>query len=243
MRVEPHHTAAELAARIRSESRAKVVRRLTAVRLALLGHRPEDIDPQVCLSARQVRTWVIRYNAGGPAGLADAPGRGRKRPPDADQEKRLADRLRAGPTPADGVYTLRGEDIRRILRDEFGLVRSLAAAYHPLHALGFEPLRPPDATPNRACRQPRQGRESRQTDALSNCNSAVIDWRLLMLPTKSGHEVNGGTGCVPTRTRPGTRTPGVSDGGRGCRTPPGTRTAPPAPGCGWRSPRGGPVPS
>ncbi|MBX9624204.1 MAG: winged helix-turn-helix domain-containing protein [Gemmataceae bacterium] len=142
MHVEAHHTAAELAARIRSESRAKVVRRLTAVRLALLGHRPEDIATQVVLSARQVRTWVARYNAAGPDGLADAAGRGRKSPLDADARTRLADRLRAGPTPADGVCTLRGEDIRRILKAEFGLVRSLSAVYHLLHALGFEPLRP-----------------------------------------------------------------------------------------------------
>ncbi len=59
MRVEPYHTADELVARIRSDSRIRVVRRLTAVRFALLGHRPEDIAPQVLLSARQVRAWVI----------------------------------------------------------------------------------------------------------------------------------------------------------------------------------------
>ncbi len=114
----------------------------TAVRLALLGQRPEDIAPQVFVTARQVRTWVTRYNAGGPDGLADAPGRGRKPPLDADQGKALAARLRAGPAAADGVCTLRGEDVRRILKDEFGVVRSLQAVYDLLPALGFEPLRP-----------------------------------------------------------------------------------------------------
>ena len=142
MHVEPHHPAAELAARIRSETRAKVGRRLTAVRLALLGHRPEDIAPHVFLSARQVRTWITRYNAGGPDGLADATGRGRKPPLDDDARTRMADRLRAGPTAADGVCTPRGEDVRLILTNEFGLVRSSSAVYHLLHALGFEPLRP-----------------------------------------------------------------------------------------------------
>jgi hypothetical protein len=72
--VEPHHTADELAARIRVEPRAKVGRR-----------------------------------------LADAAGRGRKPPLDEAARTRLADRLRAGPTAADGVRTLRGEDVRRIL--------------------------------------------------------------------------------------------------------------------------------
>ncbi len=142
MHVEPHHTADELAARIRAEPRAKVGRRLTAVRLALLGHRPEDVAPQVLLSARQVRTWVTRYNAAGPDGLADAAGRGRKPPLDEPARVRLAERLRAGPRAADGVCTLRGADIRRILKAEFGLVRSRSAVYHLPHALGFEPLRP-----------------------------------------------------------------------------------------------------
>ena len=146
MHVEPHHTPDELAALIRSEKRAAVSRRLTAVRLALLGHRAEGIAPQVFVTARQVRTWVGWYNAGGVADLADAPGRGRKPPLDPDQRKVLAERLRAGPTAADGVCTLRGEDIRRILKAEFGLVRSLSAVYHLLHALGFEPLRPPKAS-------------------------------------------------------------------------------------------------
>ena len=43
------------------------------------------------------------------------------------------------------------EDIRRILRREFGVARSLQAVYDLLHRLGFEPLRPrprhPEADP------------------------------------------------------------------------------------------------
>lgn len=142
MHVQPHHTAEELAARIRSEPRAKLGRRLTAVRLALLGQAPEQVGPQVLLSARQVRTWVRRYNAAGLGGLLDRPGRGRKGPLTAAQEQRLKERLRAGPTPADGVCSLRGADVRRILAAEFGVLRCLQAVYDLLHRLGFEPLRP-----------------------------------------------------------------------------------------------------
>ena len=142
MHVEPHLTADELAAHIRAESRAKVARRLTVVRLAALGHTAAQAAAATLLSERQVRTWVARYNGGGAAALADPTGRGRKPPMDAGQEERLRARLRAGPTAADGVCTLRGEDIRRILKDEFGRTRSLAAVYDLLHRLGFEPLRP-----------------------------------------------------------------------------------------------------
>ena len=142
MHVEPHRTADQLADLIRAEPRARVGRRLTAVRLALLGHTATHIASQVLLSDRQVRTWVGRYNAGGPNALADRPGRGRKAPLALDREQRLRDRLRAGPTEADGVCALRGEDVRRISRDEFGVLRSLPAVYALLHRLGFEPLRP-----------------------------------------------------------------------------------------------------
>jgi transposase len=142
MHVEPHRTADQLAELIRSESRAKVARRLAAVRLALLGGAAPDVARQVLLSERQVRAWVARYNAGGPGSLADRPGRGRKKPLTDEQERRLGDRLRAGPTAADGVCTLRGEDVRRILEAEFGVVRCLQATYDLLHRLGFEPLRP-----------------------------------------------------------------------------------------------------
>ena len=142
MHVEARHTADELAELIRAEARGKVARRLTAVRLALLGRTAAHAAAAALLSERQVRTWVARYNAGGPAALADRAGRGRKPPLDDAQQARLAARLRAGPTPADDVCTLRGEDVRCILREEFGVARCLQAVYDLLHRLGFEPLRP-----------------------------------------------------------------------------------------------------
>lgn len=151
MHVEPRHTTDQLAERIRTEPRAKVARRLTAVRLARLGFTAAQIAEQVILSERQVGTWIARYNAGGADALADRGGRGRKGPLAVAQEDRLRDRLRAGPTAADGVCTLRGEDVRRILREEFGVLRSLQATYDLIHRLGFEPLRPrprhPDTDP------------------------------------------------------------------------------------------------
>ena len=138
MHVESHHTAERLAELVRVEPHAKVARRLAAVRLALLGHTAPQIAERVFLSERQVRTWVARYNLGGPDALADRPGRGRKGPLASDQEDRLKDRLRAGPTDPDGVCTLRGQDVRRILVGEFGVLRSLQAVYDLLHRLGFE---------------------------------------------------------------------------------------------------------
>jgi transposase len=148
MRAEPHHSAEDLAARIRREPRGKIARRLTAIRLALLGQVPEQIGPQVLLSARQVRTWINRYNRGGLDGLLDRKGRGRKGPLSAEQGQRLKQRLQAGPTEADGVCSLRGADVRRILEEEFGVLRCLQAVYGLMHRLGLEPLRPRPRHPN-----------------------------------------------------------------------------------------------
>src|SRR5262245_18213759 len=142
MHVEPYSAAEELSARIRSETDAKVARRLAAVRLALLGQTHEQVGPHVLLSARQVRSWINRYNASGPDGLLDKKGRGRKGPLTPQQEQRLEQRVQAGPTEADDAFTLAGEDVRRILEEEFGVLRGLQAVYNLLHRLGLEPLRP-----------------------------------------------------------------------------------------------------
>jgi transposase len=142
MHVEPHCTLPELDELIRTERRPWVARRLRAIRSAVLGDTAGDIVEDLGASERSVRGWVARYNAGGLAALVDRPGRGRKSPVPADREEELKARLRAGPTAADRVCTLRGADVRRILADEFGVVRSLAATYDLLHRLGFEPLRP-----------------------------------------------------------------------------------------------------
>jgi len=143
MHVEPHHTAEQLAELIRVERRAKVARRLDAVRLAMLGHTAAEVGARVLLSDRRVRGWVARYNDGGADALSDRPGRGRKGPLADTARERLKARLRAGPAPTDGgVCVLRGEDVVRIPAGEFGLVRSRSAVYDLLHRLGFEPRRP-----------------------------------------------------------------------------------------------------
>jgi transposase len=142
MHVEQHDTPEALSDRIRREADARVARRLMAVRAAMLGRTASQVTAEVLLSERQVYAWVARYNAEGADGLADRDGRGRKGPLTPEQEEALRARLRAGATAADGVCTLRGEDVRRILREEFGVVRCLQAVYDLLHRLGFEILRP-----------------------------------------------------------------------------------------------------
>ncbi len=147
MRVEPRDTADELAELARREPRAKVSRRLLAVRAAMLGRTAAEAGAEALLCERQVRGWAARYNAGGAGALADRVGRGRKAPLSPEQAARLAGRLRAGPTPEDGVCALRGADVRRILAEEFGVARKPAAVYVILRKMGLSPLRPRPAHP------------------------------------------------------------------------------------------------
>lgn len=142
MHVEPHDTPEHLARLVKTEPRARVARRLLAVRQAMLGRPAPEVAREALVTERQVRARVARYNAEGAGGLADRPKSGRPGPLGRGREGRLKDRLRAGPTEADAVRALRGEDVRRILRDEFGVVRSPQAVYDLLRRLGFEPPRP-----------------------------------------------------------------------------------------------------
>jgi transposase len=128
-----------------------MVRRLQAVLGALEGESSKTLAPRVQLCERAIRSWVSRYSREGLAGLEDRPGRGRKSALTPEAERQLQARVRAGATADDGVCALRGEDVRRILAEEFGVVRGLQATYDLLHKLGFTVLRPrpqhPDADP------------------------------------------------------------------------------------------------
>jgi transposase len=116
--------------------------RLRAVILALGGRTAPEIAAALGAGRRTVQEGVARYNAEGPDGLADRPGRGRPCRLTAPQLERLRQRIDAGPTPEDGACTLRGPEVRALLGREFGVAYSLPAVYFLLHRLGYEPLAP-----------------------------------------------------------------------------------------------------
>jgi putative transposase len=132
----------ELRRLYRREKSATLARRLRIIILAAQHETAETISQQVDLSPRQVQNWVRRYNRQGLAGLKDREGRGPKPPLTAQEADRLRTRLDAGPGPEDGVCTLRGKDVQRILKEEFGKIRKLGAVYKLLHSLGYSSLAP-----------------------------------------------------------------------------------------------------
>lgn len=142
MHVEPHLTAEGLDSLIRCQSLVRLWRRLRAVALALGGDTAAEIAETLECTPRAVQKWVARYNAGGPEALADRPGRGRKPKLATSEHDRLRRRIEAGPTSEDDVCTFYGPDVRRIVRDEFGVALSQSVVYDLLHRLDLSSLMP-----------------------------------------------------------------------------------------------------
>ena len=151
MHVEEHESLEELRELARRQKRAREHLRFRAVVLAREGKTAPQIAGALGCGRRPAQEWVRRYNAGGVAALAEGrrPGRPARLAPRRVGE--LKARLDAGPTPADGTCAFHGEDVRRILGQEFGVVLKLSAVYGLLHRLGYSRLCPrprhPDADP------------------------------------------------------------------------------------------------
>lgn len=82
------------------------------------------------------------YNQENLKGLETRLAPGKEKLLTAEERERLLKRLLAGPRSEDKTCAFRGEDIRRILKEEFGKVRSLSAVYYLLHSLGYALLVP-----------------------------------------------------------------------------------------------------
>ncbi len=142
MFVELRYTKGELDGLIAKTKNASRRQRLRVIRWALEGLTADEVATQTRLCRRQVQNWVRRFNSAGLSGLEDRPGRGRPCPLSAEQQAQFKARLATGPTAKDEVCTLRGEDIQRILVEEFGVLRQLSSVYHLLHSLGYSSLVP-----------------------------------------------------------------------------------------------------
>ena len=142
MNVVSHHSEQQLQRLADREPWADRAKRLRTVLMAHQGFTASEIAICTGFSPRSVQEWVARYNRTGLSGLATKAGRGRKPPLTPAEAERLKQRLDAGPLPDDGVCTLRGRDVQRILQHEFGQLRSLNAVYGLLHRLGYSSLVP-----------------------------------------------------------------------------------------------------
>ena len=131
-----------LTERISVERNAKARDRCRCVLLAIDGLTAPQIAERVGRSRRFAQRWCYAYRDGGLDALT--PKRQTGRPPRLapDRHEAFKARMLAGPTEADGVCTLRGEDARRILEAEFGVAYSLNGVYDLMHRLGLSCLKP-----------------------------------------------------------------------------------------------------
>ena len=129
--------------RIRGETNAKQRDRYRAVLLALEGALTRQIQKALARSKNFVQRWVYAYRDGGLAAVRP------KKPPGVTPKLPRSQEALFLARIEQAEQNLRGQDIRRILAEEFGAVYSLQGAYDLLHRLGFEPLRPRPSNPKK----------------------------------------------------------------------------------------------
>jgi transposase len=141
MHVADHHSIEQLKRLIRKQNDARMLVRLQMVILAQEGQTAPQIAATLSVSRRMVQFWVHCYNTGGLEGLRDRRKGGNQRKLDDAQEQQIIDYLnQQAADPHGGVR--RGEDLRRWIRSQFGVLYSLPGTYDLLHRLGYSCLMP-----------------------------------------------------------------------------------------------------
>jgi transposase len=144
MTVTPHAAGdrQSLEGLVRREAHARQRDRYRAVLLAMDDLEGDEIALRLGRSPRFVDEWVGRYRRGGVAALRPKKQPGRRPKLTPRQEEQLKARLDAGPRGGDGVCSLRGRDVCKIIEREFGVVHTLGGIYDVLRRLGYSGLVP-----------------------------------------------------------------------------------------------------
>lgn len=117
------------------------VRRLVAVALNLDGGSRSDAAKIAGGTLQIVRDWVVRFNKGGPDGLATRKAPGRVSILNDEQRAKLAEIVETVPIPAaHGVMCWRLCDLAQWIRDEFELAIMRHTLGRELRALGYRKL-------------------------------------------------------------------------------------------------------
>src|SRR5215207_11656251 len=109
----------ELRRRATAERDALRRDRYRACLMALDGKEALEIAAALGRARRSVQDWAYAYRDGGIDAIQPKPRPGRTPKLPRDREAQFIERLDAGPLPSDGVCTLRGRDVVRILEQEF----------------------------------------------------------------------------------------------------------------------------
>lgn len=137
MNVLHHNSVDELHTFYRTETNARMARRIQAVWLARRGLSCPQIRAVTGAGRRSIQQWVAKYNAGGIDELTDKPRSGRPTLLSEGQQKQLAARVAAGPREDDVVSVFSAAAIDELVEREFGVVYSLRGIQMVLNRLGF----------------------------------------------------------------------------------------------------------
>ena len=120
---------------------ADQVRRVLALALILDGGSRGDAARMAGVTLQIVRDWVLRFNAGGPEGLATRKAPGPASILNDEQRALLAEQVGSGPIPAaHGVVRWRLVDLAQWIWDEFGLSVTRFTLGRELRAMGYRKL-------------------------------------------------------------------------------------------------------
>ena len=139
--VRSDYRSSDLREFARRSSDADQVRRLLAVGLILDGGSRSEAAKIAGVTLQIVRDWVLRFNEGGPEGLATRKAPGRASILNDEQRARLAAVVETGPIPAaHGVVRWRLADLAQWIWDEFALSVTRHTLGRELRAMGYRKL-------------------------------------------------------------------------------------------------------
>ena len=142
MRIVPHHSLEELKRILKQHYCSEVRQRLQIILLGKEGKSFTKVAQISGFARSACIRWIGRYNGFSLKGLESLRAPGNPKTLTPEEEARFRRRIEHGPTPEDKVCVFHGEDIRKILKEEFGKIRSLATVYNLLHSLGYSCLSP-----------------------------------------------------------------------------------------------------
>jgi len=123
------------AARAKDASQA---RRLLALAAALDGMNRSEAARIGGMDRQTLRDWAHRFNQHGPDGLIDVKPPGRRARLSDEQKQVLKRLVEDGPDPeTDGVVRWRCVDLKRVVRERFGIDLSEVSLGRVLKQLGF----------------------------------------------------------------------------------------------------------
>ena len=126
LEIRKDRTPAVLRRLAKSESNARVSRRMLAIANALSGMDRKTAAEAAGMDRQALRDWVIRYNERGLEGLSDRWGKGRPARLNLEEAAELATIILSGPDPeVDGISAYTLEDLTRITQERFG------KSFHP----------------------------------------------------------------------------------------------------------------